>query len=157
MSARSGIVTAMAEQVSALFIGEGDYITNLYGNVDNKVKHFEDVEDYPYISITPGAETREDKPSSFTWSNLTVNITLYVKSEENAQEELESLITDVENFLDTHLQLPYNVNTSEGIITSTTTDNSISSITTDEGILDPMALGQIVVNVLYEKVRRIST
>jgi len=157
MSARSGIVKAMADKMSELFDGTGDYITNMHGNVNNKVKHFEDVQDCPFISVTPGAELREDLPSDFTWATLTVNITLYVKSEENSQEELESLITDVENFLDTHLQISYNVNTSGGLITSETTNNNIVSITTDEGILDPMALGQLVVNVLYEKVRRTRT
>ena len=157
MSARSGITLAIADKLKILLNGEGDYISNLYGNIDNKVKHFDDVQDFPYVSITPGAETRDDMPSNHTWSTLTVNITLYVSSEENAQEELESLITDVENFLDTNIQLSYNVITSEGIITSKTTDNSIVSITTDEGILDPLALGQIVVNVLYEKVRRTRT
>lgn len=157
MSARSGIVKAIADKMGTLFVGEGDYMNNLYGNVSNSIKHFSDVEDFPFISVTPGAEIREDLPSDFTWATLTVNITLYVKSQENSQEELESLITDVENFLDTHLQISYNVNTSEGVITSKTTNSTIASISTDEGILDPMALGQIVVNVQYEKVRRTRT
>jgi len=157
MSARSGIVKAISEKIAELFIGDGDYMSNLHGNVSNRVKHFSDVEDFPFISVTPGAEIREDLPSDFTWATLTVNITLYVKSEENSQEELESLITDVENFLDTHLQLPYNVNTSEGVITSKITNSTLVSINTDEGILDPMALGQLVVNVQYEKVRRTRT
>lgn len=155
MSVRSGVVTALKEQMSCAFDGEGDYVNNLYENIDNKVKHFDAVEDFPYISVTAGAEFRDDMPSNITFGELTVNITVYVKSEDEAQEQLESIISDVENFLDTHLQIEYNVRTSEGSQTYKTISNSIVSINTDEGILAPLALGQIVATYKYEKVRRI--
>jgi|TARA_R110000796_G_scaffold2125_10_gene8565 hypothetical protein len=154
MSARSGITQAMVSKLSELMDGTGDYVNNLYGNVDSRVVHFDDVEEFPYISITPGAETREDMPSNFTWATLNMNITIYVKSEEATQASLESIISDVETFLDTNLQLDYTVVTSDGELIKTTVDNTITQINTDEGILSPLALGQVTATVRYEKIRK---
>jgi hypothetical protein len=154
MSARSGITKAMVAKIAALLNGTGDYVTNLYENVDSKVVHFEDVEEFPYISVTPGSEVREDMPSNFTWATINMNITIYVKSEDSAQEMLETIISDIETFLDTNLQLDYTVVTSDGEKIRKTTDNNITAITTDEGILSPLALGQVTTTVRYEKIRK---
>ncbi len=153
MSARSGIAKAMASEMATLIDGSGDYVNNLYGNTTNKVVHFDEITDFPSISITPGPERREDMPSNFTWSTLTVYIRIYVENNDDAQGELESLISDIETFVDNHLKLSYNVITSQGLVTRSTVDNSIMSITTDEGLLDPNALGEVVLDVRYEKIR----
>lgn len=153
MSARSGIAKAMSTGLGVKLNGTGKYVNNIYNNVSNKVVHFDDINDFPYISVTPGPESREDLPSNFSWANLTVYIRIYVKNNEDAQGELESLISDVENFLDLNLKLLYNVTTFEGLQTRTTVTNNIVGITTDEGILDPNALGEVVVDVQYEKIR----
>lgn len=154
MSARSGIVKAMAEEVIRLFDGTGRYINNIYGNATNTVVHFDEVSDFPYISITPGPETRDDMPSHLSWAHLTVYIRIYVENNEDAQGELESLITDIETYVDTHLSLEYNDVTHTGTALRTTATNTIMSITTDEGLLDPNALGEVVLDVQYEKVRQ---
>jgi hypothetical protein len=154
MSGRAGITKAMVAKLATLMDGTGDYVNNLYGNVSSKVVHFDDVEEFPYVSITPGGEYREDMPSNFSWATLTMNITIYVKSEEDTQGELESIIADVETFLDTNLKLDYTVVTSGGEITKTTVDNTITQINTDEGILSPLALGQVTATVRYEKIRK---
>lgn len=154
MSARSGIVKAMSSGIASKLNGTGDYVNNVYGNVTNKVVHFDEITDYPYISVTPGNEKREDMPSNFSWGTLIVHIRIYVENESDAQGQLESLISDIENYVDTHLNLSYNIITSEGTITHQTVDNSIVSISTDEGILDPNALGEVALTVRYEKIRR---
>lgn len=155
MSDRSGIVKAMASEMAILLDGTGDYINNVFGNVTNKVTHFDSIINWPYISVTPGPESREDMPSNFTWGYLTVFIRIYVRDPNDAQGSLESLITDVEKYLDTHLNLSYNVTTAQGVVERTTTTNTITGITTDEGLLDPDALGEVVVTVQYEKQRNI--
>lgn len=154
MSARSGIVKALATGVATEFNGTGKYINNLYGNTTNKVAHFDEITDFPYISITPGPETREDMPSNFSWAHLTVYIRIYVENTDDAQGELESLITDIETYVDTHLSLAYEEVTNSGTATRFTTTNTIVGITTDEGLLDPNALGEVVLDVQYEKVRQ---
>lgn len=155
MSARSGIAKAMAKTMAEKINGTGIYVNNLYGNTTNKVVHFDQINDFPYVSITPGPEGRDDLPSNFTWANLTLYIRVYVENNDDAQGELESIISDIENFVDTHLNLSYNVITSNGLITKNTTNNSITTITTDEGLLDPNALGEIVLDVTYEKNRQV--
>ena len=155
MSARSGIVKAMAKGIAESLDGTGDYVNNIYGNVTNKTTHFESINSFPYISVTPGNESREDMPSNFSWGSLVVHIRLYVENTEDAQGELESLISDIENYLDTHLNLSYNVSTSRGVQIHETVDNTITAISTDEGLLDPNALGEVALIVRYEKTRRI--
>lgn len=154
MSARSGIVKAYAELISNALNGTGMYVNNIYNNVTNKVMHLDSIQSYPMISVTPGPESREDMPSNFTWAKLTVFIRIYVEDQDDAQGKLESIISDIETFVDTHLNLSYNVNTPNGIETKETVDNSIVSITTDEGLLDPNAMGEIVLDVRYEKIRK---
>lgn len=153
MSARSGIPKAFAAGLKESLDGTGSYVNNVYENVGNRVLHFDQINDFPYISVTPGPEVREDLPSNFSWSTLTVYFKIYVQNADDAQGELESIISDIENYVDTHLNLSYNVTTPSGLVTRETTDNSIVSITTDEGILDPNALGEIVLDVRYEKIR----
>ena len=154
MSARSGISKGLASVIGTSLNGTGIYVNNVYGNVTNKVVHFDDIQDFPYISVTPGPESREDMPSNFTWATITMYIRIYVENNEDAQGELESLISDIENVVDTHLNLSYNVTTSQGLEIRNTVDNSIITITTDEGLLDPNALGEVVLEVRYEKIRQ---
>jgi hypothetical protein len=154
MSSRSGIAKAMASLISTDINGTGDYVNNLYTNVTNKVTHFDKINDFPFVSVTPGPETREDLPSNFSWGNLTLFIRVYVKNNDDAQGQLESIISDIETFVDTHLNLSYNVTTPQGVVNKNTTDNSIVSIATDEGILDPFAIGEVVLDVRYEKIRK---
>ena len=155
MSARSGIAKALAEGMAEKINGTGIYVSNLFGNTTNRVMHFDSITDFPYVSVTPGTEARDDKPSNFTWSHLTIYIRIYIENAEDAQLELETLITDIENYVDTSLRIPYQVQTTSGVVTRTTATNNITSIGTDEGLLHPNALGEIILNVQYEKIRHV--
>jgi hypothetical protein len=153
MSIRSAVCKALSTQLSDALDGTGDYMTNMYTNVTNKVTHFSDIADFPYMSVTPGTEIREDQPSNFSWGYLTVNIRIYVENEDDAQAELEQIISDVEYFLDGNLNVEYTENRPSGPKVSTTTDITINSIATDEGLLDPRGLGEVTITVRYEKDR----
>ena len=72
MSARSGIAKGLASVIGTSLNGTGIYVNNIYENVTNKVVHFDDIQDFPYISVTPGPESREDMPSNFTWATITI-------------------------------------------------------------------------------------
>jgi hypothetical protein len=82
---------------------------------------------------------------------LTVYIRIYVRDEDNGQGQLESIITDIENYIDNNLELNYNVFTYGGNATRHIEDARIESISTDEGLLNPNAVGEIAVRVRYEK------
>jgi hypothetical protein len=154
MSARSGITKAIADKLAKELNGTGFYINNVYGNVDTKVVTLDGVKEFPYISVTPGPEIRQDMPSNVSISTLKVYIRIYVENNNDPQAELESIISDVENFIDTHLNLEYNINTVAGVEKKTTIDNTIVSISTDEGLLAPNGLGEIILDVRYEKIRK---
>lgn len=153
MNSRSSICKALTAKMKTDLDGTAPYVNNLYTNVFDKVKHFQDINDFPTVTVTPGPERREDMPSHFTLCYLEVNIRIYVKDTDDAQGTLESIIGDIENFVDTHQQIEYNLVTSSGTEVKQTISNTISSITTDEGLLDPEAIGEIILVVQYEKLR----
>ena len=98
--------------------------------------------DFPSIYITPGSEVREYLPGEFKWGYLSVSIKLYCKGDDS-QDQLEKLLEDVELCIDLNRQLIY-----EGL--SETTEILITSITTDEGLLAPYAVGEINLQVRYQ-------
>lgn len=153
MNARSGIPKAYVEKIKNEFTGSGEYVTNLYGNAYNKVKHFQDIENFPTVTITPGPERREDMPSNFTMCDMDVFVRIYVSDRNDVQAELEKIIGDLEKFFDNNLDIEYNLITNTGSETKRTITNSIVSITTDEGLLEPQGIGELVISVQYEKIR----
>lgn len=154
MSARSGIPKALAARLKEEVTGSDPYVNNLYGNVTNQAVHFDSINDFPFISVTPGPETRENHPSNQTWGFLTVYFRVYVSNEDDAQGELESIISDLEIFIDNHRRLSYNILTPSGIKSHEITDSEITSITTDEGLLRPKAVGEVAILIRYEKTRQ---
>lgn len=144
-SKRTSIVKAIANKLK-LINGTGIYKTNLFQNSYPKLKFWDEVNDFPCVYVTPGSEIREYLPSEFVWGFLGISIKVYCKGDD-AQEQLELLLGDIENVIDANRVLVYDsVNNYE------TTEILIQSITTDEGLLDPYAIGEINLQVRYELV-----
>lgn len=142
MSRRSSIVTALAEKLK-LINGEAPYTTNLYENAFPFLKFWDEVNNFPSIYISPGSENREYLPSNFKWGFLNVSLKIYCKGDD-AQILLEQLLEDVETVIDNNNILVYDsVNNYE------TTEILITSITTDEGLLTPYAVGEINLQIRY--------
>ena len=78
MGARSKIVEALVVELININ-GTGSYETNLYTNVFNKLKFWDEISDYPSVFLNAGPETREYLPGGFKWGHLTVTIRVYVK------------------------------------------------------------------------------
>ena len=145
MSRRTSIVKAISDKIK-LINGTGAYKTNLFQNSYAKLKFWDEVNDFPSVYITPGSEQRQYLPSNFTWCFLGVCIKVYCKGDD-AQEQLELLLADIETVIDNNRQLKYDsVNNYE------TTEILIQDITTDEGLLAPYAIGEINLQVRYELV-----
>jgi hypothetical protein len=72
-----------------------------------------------------------------------ISLKLYCKGE-TSQEQLEQLLYDVETVVDKNRVLVYD---SAG---HQTTEILITSITTDEGLLAPYAIGEINLQVRYQ-------
>ena len=143
MSKRTSIVKALTEKLKTID-GNAPYKTNLYEAAYSKLVFWDETNNFPSVYVTPGSEMREYLPSDFTWGFLGIAIKLYCKGE-NSQDELEALLEDVEACIDTNRVLTYDeVNGYE------TTEILITSITTDEGLLAPYAVGEINLQVRYQ-------
>jgi len=142
MSRRTSIIAALTEKLK-LIDGTAPYQVNLSGNAFAKLKFWDEVEDFPSIYLTPGSEQREYLPADFTWGYLGISIKVYCRGEE-AQLQLEQLLEDVETCIDANRVLVYD--TDRGY---ETTEILIQSITTDEGLLAPYAVGEINLQVRY--------
>lgn len=144
MSRRVSIVKAIAEKLKVIN-GEYPYKVNLYNHASAKLVFWDEVQDMPAIFVVTGSESREYMPGAFAWGFLNASIKVYCKGEDS-QAELEDLLEDVEKVLDGTL----------GIIVYDTTNNyetseiSITSITTDEGLLAPYAVGEINILIRYQ-------
>lgn len=142
MSKRTSIVKALAEKFK-LIDGSDPYKTNLSGNAFAKLRFWDEVEDFPCVYVTPGTEMREYHPGDFAWGFLNVCVKVYCRGEES-QAQLEQLLEDLEVSVDANRVLVYDTNTGYD-----TTEILIQSITTDEGLLAPYAVGEINLQVRY--------
>jgi hypothetical protein len=142
MSKRKQITVAIAEKFKDL---NGTlYPSNVNNNSFAKLKFWDECQNFPTIFVVPGSETREYLPADFTWGYLNVSVKIYCKGE-FSEEELEQLLEDVEKVLDSQNgALTYNQLGHE------TTEISITSINTDEGLLKPYAVGEVNLLIRYQ-------
>lgn len=149
---RAAICKSLVELIKQKVDGSG-YSEGFYGNnVSDRNLSFDQIPDFPYCTVTPGVGTREYQPSSFVWAFLDVYIRLHVEDEEDAQGKLELLIADIENLIDSNLELEYTITKASGDSSEfRTTDARINSISTDEGVLSPLGFGEISLRIRYQK------
>lgn len=144
MSRRTSIIKATAEQLKSIN-GVAPYTTDLQNNVYPYLKFWDEVQNFPSVFMSPGTELREYHPASFAWGFLNVSIKAYTKGD-TASEQLEALLEDIERVLDSTLGVViYDADNNYE-----TSEISITSITTDEGLLAPFAVGEINILVRYQ-------
>ena len=142
MSRRTSIVKALTEKLK-LINGEAPYRVNLFDNAYPKLKFWDEVNDFPCVYTVPGQESREYLPADFAWGFLGISIKVYCKGED-PQDQLELLLEDLETCVDANRVLVY-----DSAKNYETTEILIQSITTDEGLLLPYAIGEINLQVRY--------
>ena len=142
MSYRSKIVNALVNAISENVNGTSPYQSMLYGRVSNKLKFWDEINDFPSIHINAGQETREYLPGSFKWGHLLISIRIYVNNE-YPEEELEMIFEDIENIVDSYGNLEYDTN-------KFIEDMQILSINTDEGLLTPIGVGEMTIKIMYD-------
>lgn len=143
MTKRTSIVTALAEKFK-LIDGTDGYKTNLSNNSYPKLKFWDEVQDFPAVYLTAGTEMREYHPSGFTWGFLGISVKVYVRDPDDAQQQLEDLLDDLERTIDANRVLVYDTTNN-----LETTEILVQSITTDEGLLRPYGVGEINLQVRY--------
>ena len=141
---RSAIVDALVTKLK-LINGNGAFITDLYDEVHPRLKFWDEVETFPAVHLNAGSETRVYQGGGYKDRYLNITIRCYVK-ESDATVALDGLIEDVETVLEIHGKLDY---TDKQGNAQTTHDILIISIDTDEGVLEPFGVGEILVQVHY--------
>ena len=142
---RTKIAEALANKIKEID-GNHPFNTNVFDNVQSKMVFLDEIEQYPKVCVVAGDESREYQPAGYKWRFLTLTVRAYVHNEEDAQEELALLLEDIERIIDENDALVYDdtVNPNE-----TTTSLTIESIGTDEGVIQPLGIGEMVVEVRY--------
>ena len=142
---RRKIVDALVDKIK-LINGQHPYNSNVFNNVSGRLRFLDEIEEFPKVCIIAGDEVREYQTAGFKWRFLTLSIRAYVRNEEDAQEELATLFEDIEKIIDENDALVYDTSV---VPNGTTTSMTIDSLTTDEGVIAPLGIGEMLVTVRY--------
>jgi hypothetical protein len=115
------------------------YINNLFNNVFRKLKFLDEVNDFPSIYVSAGAEIRDFNSKSLTVATLDVTIRAYVFGEDNSQNLSDDLVQDIE-----HVIYSLGDNPDKGIL-----DITIDNISTDEGLATPYGIAEVELTIVY--------
>ena len=140
---RSQILDALVTKFKNI-AGTGDYRTNLANQVFPAMKFWDEISTYPAVHLSAGTETREYYGSNNRWRFLTITIRAYV-NQEDPTEALCLLLEDIEYVLDNNLSITY----SDSYGSASTAQQTIISIDTDEGVLAPLGIGEMIIEVRY--------
>ena len=141
---RLGIINALVEKLKAID-GNGEFNTNVYGNVSPRLKFWDEVNQFPAIHLNAGSESRVYQAAGFKDRFLSVSIRVYVEAED-AVEALEELLEDIETVIEANSSLEYKDRRG---LNNSTHQITIVSIDTDEGVLEPLGVGEILLEVRY--------
>ena len=142
---RNKIVDAYVQQLQGIN-GTSPYNSNLFNSVEGHTVFIDQITQYPKVCVVAGDETREYMPDGFKWRYLSLEIRCYVEDENDPQEELALLLEDIERVIDNNDVLVYDDSVSPSLNTISST---IISISTDEGVLAPLGVGEIALQVRY--------
>lgn len=144
-SRRSNILNALATKLKDID-GSGAFLTDVANNVETRLKFWDEVQDFPAIHLNAGSETRDYQAGGYKDRYLNVTIRCYVSDDTDATEALNLLMEDVETVIEDNSRLKYfdamnNEYNAQQI--------TVISIVTDEGVLDPLGVGEIEIEVRY--------
>jgi len=144
-SRRANILRALAEKLKDID-GSGAFLTDLQNNVHPRLKFWDEVVEFPAIHLNAGAETRQYQAGRYKDRFLAVTIRCYVQDEEDATEALNLLMEDIETVIEDNSRLEYVDAQNNSFNTQQIT---IVSINTDEGVLEPLGVGELDIEVRY--------
>jgi hypothetical protein len=141
---RQAIVNALVDKLKGIN-GNQDYLNDLMQNVHPRLQFWDDVDQFPAVNLNAGSETREYHMDGYRDRYLNITVRVYV-NEENASDALDSLIEDIETVVESNGRLAYIDKQGN---TQYTHDILVLSIDTDEGVLDPLGVAEILLQVHY--------
>jgi len=140
---RSAIVNAIVTKLEEIN-GTGHFLSSV-SSVSPRLKFWDEIEEFPAVHVNAGSETREYLGAGEKFRYLTLTFRCYV-NEDEAVEALEKLMEDVETVLETNNPITY---TDKLGRVQSTIQTTILSIDTDEGVLDPLGIGEIITSIQY--------
>ena len=138
-SRRSAITKALADKIAGID-GRGIYHTAI-AEVSPRVKFWDEVEEFPTVHLNAGSESRQYQGGQYKDRFLNLTIRCYVNQEESV-EALDELLEDVETVLEENSRFVYYDRMG---LEQYTQQITIISIDTDEGVLDPLGVGEILI------------
>ena len=141
---RRAIVEALAKELEQIN-GTPPFRTSI-ANVERRLKFWDEVSEFPTIHVGAGAETREYDGGGFRFRFLRLTVRCYVSDDNDVIEALEELLEDVETILEDKDPLTYYDSTGAS---QSTVQTNIISVDTDEGVLEPLGVGEVVVEIRY--------
>ena len=141
---RQSIVSALVEKLKDID-GTGEFLSNVDENVEPRLKFWDEVDQFPAIHLNAGSETREYLGAGQRHRFLSLTVRCYVRSEDSV-DDLDSLLEDVETVVEDNSNLLY---TDRRGIEQRTQQITVVSIDTDEGVLEPLGIGEMLLEVRY--------
>ena len=141
---RQNIVNALVDKIK-LIDGTGSYQTAV-ADVSPRLKFWDEVQEFPSVHLNAGREVRTYDGGGFKFRYLTITLRCYVEDNEDSVGALDALLEDLETVLEAEDPLTYN--DKKGVAQSTV-QTTIVSIDTDEGVMDPMGIGEMLVEIQY--------
>lgn len=146
LSPTSGIIVTEAGEelitengLFSLFTEQRRDNKEIYDNVFRGLKFIDQVNDFPSIYVQAGQETFNYNSKGVTTASLPLVLRLYTY-EENAVQSVEELADSIVNIIERIIHFP-----EYRIIEST-----VTSVDSDNGLLDPYGLAEILLNVIYD-------
>lgn len=141
---RLGIVEALVDKLKGIN-GTGAFLTDLNENVSPRLKFWDEVEEFPAVHLNAGSETREYQGGGYKDRFLSITIRCYVQDEDSVLA-LDELLEDVETVVEDNSNLAYKDRNGK---TQSTQQITVVSVDTDEGVLEPLGVGELSLEVRY--------
>ena len=140
---RRAIVEAISEKLEQIN-GNAPFRTSV-AKVERRLKFWDEVDEFPSLHISAGGESRIYRSGGYKDRFFSVTVRVYVRAEDPI-EELDELLEDIETVIETNSRLAYTDRRGDEQHTQQIT---IVSVDTDEGVLDPLGVGEILLEVRY--------
>jgi hypothetical protein len=144
-TARKKISDALVKQLKEID-GNHPYKSNLFNNVHSGMVFLDQIQEFPKVCVVAGDEAREYQPNEFKWRFLSLDIRVYVEDQDDPQEVLALMMEDIERVIDDNDVLTYDDTVSPNL---TTTSLTLESLSTDEGVLEPLGIGEMTLTCRY--------
>ena len=141
---RRAIVEALCQKLENIN-GSPPFRTSV-SKVERRLKFWDEVNEFPTIHVGAGAETRDYDGGGFRFRFLQLTVRCYVSDDDDVIEALEELLEDVETVIEDSDPLTYYDSTGAS---QSTVQTNIITVDTDEGVLEPLGVGEITCEIRY--------